>query len=215
MEYIKINDKKYDNLDNFKIPRTWWSRGYEYAFADEFIDKDVNVLDAGCGLVHPFKLYLKDKVKSIVAIDIDEAIKGAVDDVIEYRHQNIKDLTDKDKFDVIFCLGVLHHDKENLEANLKGLKNALATDGIIAITFDNTLDVEVFKKVVDKVGLEYHKEDKEKPKDALVGSPAKISIIKTILKVKEDKKHIKKTKVESKPKNKIEKTKTIRRKVEK
>jgi len=143
MQYIKTDDKKLEMLDNLKLPRTWWSRGYEYAFASSFINENANVLDAGCGLVHPFKLFLKDKVKSVVAIDKDEAIKNAVDDVIEYRHQDIKDLTDKDKFDVIFCLGVLHHDKENLEANLKGLKNALATDGIIAITFDNTLDARI------------------------------------------------------------------------
>jgi len=216
MEYIKNEDVKSFNLGDYKIPRTWWSRVYEYAFAKTFLSKDVNVLDAGCGLVHPFKLYAKDKVKSIVAIDKDEAIKNAKDDIIEYRHQDIKDLNEKNKYDVVFCLGVLHHDKENLQANLKALKDSLVDDGIIVITFDTTLDINKFKSVVDTLGLEYHKEDKEKPLNAICGTVAKVNVVKTVLRKKEEKpKPVKveerKTKVEKAPKKKVVTPKRIKK----
>lgn len=207
MKYFRVDDKKIDSLGNFKIPRTWWSRFYEYAFAIDYLDKDLEILDAGCGLNHPFKDFAKDKVKKIVAIDKDENLKLLKDDKIEFRYQNIADLDKKEQFDVVFCLGVLHHDKENLFDNLLGLRNAIKEDGLVIITFDTTLDIDKFKTLVEKVGFEHHLEDEKVPSNAIIGSPAKVNVIKTILKLKSEKIENRKTKVEKNPKNK-----TLRRK---
>lgn len=41
-----------------ELPEIWWSRMYEYAWASSFVNDDHVVLDAACGICHPFKFHL-------------------------------------------------------------------------------------------------------------------------------------------------------------
>ena len=58
--FIRQSDPQTSKLI-FKLPSTWWSRPYEYAWADKFVEPGDTVLDAACGIAHPFKFYLADK----------------------------------------------------------------------------------------------------------------------------------------------------------
>ena len=60
--FFNTNDKRMDTVV-FPLPSHWWSRFYEYAWAAEFCSENDVVLDAACGIPHPFKFYLAGKCK--------------------------------------------------------------------------------------------------------------------------------------------------------
>ncbi len=116
----------------FSLPDHWPSRPYEYCWASQFGKQDDTILDAACGVSHPFKFYMADKCKEVYAIDRDisilyreqlynaviedfgkEAIKKLENgnfERIKYYSGNINKLPFSDKtFDKIFCISVLEH----------------------------------------------------------------------------------------------------------
>lgn len=109
--FFKTDDERLDVLGNFKIPKEWWSRPYEYAFANKYLNKDHIILDAGCGIEHPFKWFAMDKVKTVLAVDKDERINEfSGDPNISYYNINMIDIPKYiDNVDAIFCLSVLEH----------------------------------------------------------------------------------------------------------
>lgn len=133
--YLDVKNKNFV----FNLAPTWWSRFYEYAWCENFVnDKDI-VLDAACGICHPLKFYLSDNCKEVYACDIDDRIKdkkAILKDITETYSGNPLDLvkekwfkdinfdlasltqlpyTDK-MFDKIFCVSVLEHlvDENNM-----------------------------------------------------------------------------------------------------
>lgn len=58
----------------FKLPKWWPSRPYEYSWAIKFADKNDVVLDAACGVNHPFKFKLIEICAEVHACDIDQRI---------------------------------------------------------------------------------------------------------------------------------------------
>jgi len=109
----------------------WWSRSYEYAWAGTFADTGT-VLDAACGIEHPFKFFLLDHAQKVHACDMEEGIlskdvirKGIRDtygetaaaslqgrylDEVHFHRASITKLPYEDgMFDRIFCISVLEH----------------------------------------------------------------------------------------------------------
>lgn len=116
----------------FKLPKHWYSRPYEYAWALNLVNPTDTVLDAACGISHPFKFYLAEKANLVFANDIDERIlskeaiihgvtddfgKDAIDRVkddwfkkIRFSNSSISSMPyDDASFDKIFCISVLEH----------------------------------------------------------------------------------------------------------
>ena len=129
--FILKGDPKSDEFI-FKLPRSWFSRPYEYAWASEFVDATDVVLDAACGIPHPLKFFLAEKTKEVYAVDLDRRIlskerivKSIIDDFgeesiknvkdywfqkIKFQNSSITDLPYEDRsFDKIFCISVLEH----------------------------------------------------------------------------------------------------------
>ncbi|HNT34383.1 MAG TPA: class I SAM-dependent methyltransferase [bacterium] len=116
----------------FDLPKSWWSRPYEYAWAASFAQESDTALDAACGICHPLKFHLSDTCRVVHACDLDErilspeAIKkdiisdfgdSALDtlptryfDKISYAQASILSLPYADEsFDKIYCISVLEH----------------------------------------------------------------------------------------------------------
>lgn len=144
------------------LPQTWWSRPYEYAWCAQFVREQEVVLDAACGISHPFKFYLGSRSLSEVhACDWDERIMSrdaifadAVHDFgeeaaerllqhsdwsrLHLAHANITSLPYEDNyFDTIFCISVLEHlsDQDQLTA-LQQFHRVLKPGGRLVLTFD-------------------------------------------------------------------------------
>lgn len=58
----------------YDLPRVWWSRAYEYAWAATFARPGDVVLDAACGVCHPLKFHLSDVCRCVLACDVDPRI---------------------------------------------------------------------------------------------------------------------------------------------
>ena len=130
----------------FDLPKSWWSRFYEYEWAKNFCRDDDVVLDAACGICHPLKFYLLDHCKEVHACDMDERIldkeyilleikevfgESASDNLprrylenINYKRTIINHLPYEDKkFNKIYCISVLEHleDKANQNPAILGI----------------------------------------------------------------------------------------------
>lgn len=151
-KFFTIDDKKIDKLGEYNIPREWWSRGYEYSFASKYLKEGEIILDAGCGIEHPFKWFAATKVKKVIAIDIDERLKTL-------QHQpNIKYLcidfsnisNEVEKVDVIFCISVLEHlTPEQQKETIKQFSKVLKEKGKLILTVDfPILKPEILKELV-------------------------------------------------------------------
>ncbi|MGO4496110.1 class I SAM-dependent methyltransferase [Paenibacillus sp. 2RAB27] len=158
----------------YRLPDHWWSRHYEYIWASHFVEKSDIVLDAACGLGHPFKYYLADKCKEVYACDMDERILDSNEIIKELEYyigkenidqinlpilsipkfavSDISNLPYEDaKFDVAFCISVMEH-IEDTEVQLRSLqefKRVLKDDGKLIITVDYPdVDVESFLSLI-------------------------------------------------------------------
>jgi ubiquinone/menaquinone biosynthesis C-methylase UbiE len=158
--FFSTSDKRMDKVI-FPLPAHWWSRFYEYAWAAEFCKETDVVLDAACGIAHPFKFYLADHCKAVHAIDIDSRINDYMkmaDEIQvvfgedarneflekelyanpEFKQASITELPYKNNmFDKVFCISVLEHlpDADKQKA-LKEFRRVLKSSGIIILTLD-------------------------------------------------------------------------------
>jgi len=152
--FFTTDDEKVDTFV-YLIPVEWWSRIYEYPWAGRFAEPDHVVLDAGCGIEHPFKIALAGVCKQVHACDIDQKIinepfiietikKRFCFDVTELNgniYYKICDLGKLDypdhSFDRVFCISVLEHcSTSRYLPILKEFKRVLKDDGLIVLTFD-------------------------------------------------------------------------------
>jgi SAM-dependent methyltransferase len=143
------------------LPATWWSRGHEYAWAQGFAEPDHVVLDAGCGISHPFKFWLASVCLRTYVCDIDERIVsdrdlmldvaldlGAVAagtlvelDLLPLILRARADLRDlpyaSESFDRVFCISTLStFDQPSLRQALAQMKRVLKPGGMAIVTFD-------------------------------------------------------------------------------
>ncbi|HZK53657.1 MAG TPA: methyltransferase domain-containing protein [Desulfosporosinus sp.] len=176
--FITFDDPQINKVI-LELPQNWWSRPYEYAWASSFVDKDYVVLDAACGICHPFKFYLCNLCQNVYACDLDERLlskKEIVKDMVivfgqealnfplEYLdkpHLSMQDITETSyneaMFDRIICISVLEHlTQEKVLKTLWEFKRLLKDEGLIVLTLDYPyLELETFNLMLKESGLTY------------------------------------------------------------
>lgn len=179
--FMVDTDARIDHLI-FDLPKSWWSRPYEYAWCASFAWDGAVVLDAACGISHPFKFFLGERCRLAYACDQDARINSTAEIVAEVRanigekaavqaaarirpggplhlaQANLAALPYEDAcFDLIYCISVLEHLSVNdcLQA-LKEFHRTLKPSGKLILTFDYpTVNLEILRRQMDEAGLEY------------------------------------------------------------
>jgi len=185
-KFIKTTDAKSQTIGKHKIPLEWWSRFYEYEWAKQFVVKNQNVLDAGCGIEHPFKYYLADMNCKVTAVDKDEAIKDLKYKNTTFIQTELKKLSSElpvNSFDTIFCISVLEHTKNGLKSILDGFNAILKDNGKIIITFDYPLMIpEEFYNILLQTNLRFDNQfNFETSKEDLIGYYQNFRIFTAVL----------------------------------
>lgn len=176
--FIRFDDPRLNKI-LLDLPENWWSRPYEYAWGSSLVNKDDVVLDAACGICHPFKYYLCNFCRQVYACDLDQRILSnqeiladminvfgwqALDFPLQYlempvlSQQDIASTSFHDEmFDRIICISVLEHLQEDdlLKAFLE-FKRILKKNGLIIATIDYPyLTFDIFNRVLAESGLAY------------------------------------------------------------
>lgn len=156
---------KFDRFEDEEITRI----GQEYfdVLDDAAIGNETRVLDAGCGSGR-WSRYLAHKVHSIEAIDPSDAVVPAVHQLkhlgnVRVTKASIDTIPFSDEsFDLIVCLGVLHHIPDTFRA-LTSLTKKLKKEGILILYLYYDLDnrgrayrilfnvVDYFRRVISQM----------------------------------------------------------------
>jgi SAM-dependent methyltransferase len=175
----------HSNFFFFPLPDSWWSRHYEYLWAYQWAYG--TVLDAACGISHPFKFALAsspdlqvhacdlhgmthEEILYEVAVDTKTSIDPQLLHRIQLATCSIDNLPyESEKFDTIFCLSVLEHLSE--EVQLKSLEEfyrTLKPQGKLILTCDYP-DVKpaVLIQKAEQVGFSIGAHDYDIPHDAI------------------------------------------------
>lgn len=179
-QFIRISDPRVSSVAKIPIKENWWSRPHEYAWASQFVGKDLVVLDAACGISHPFKWYLSESCKETWACDIDPRITSGLlilqetlDDLgqeaykvlsesphyFDHVHLIRASITQlpvgMPLFDRIFCISSLEHlcSRDQRKA-LAEFARFLAPNGLVVITVDYpSIALEWLLETAQSVGL--------------------------------------------------------------
>jgi ubiquinone/menaquinone biosynthesis C-methylase UbiE len=174
---VNTDERKSECL--LKIPRDWWSRFYEYAWASNFIEENDVCLDAACGVPHPFKFYLASKCNDVYACDIDNDIldknklllrvseyfdeedvkkAGQYIDKIRFSCSNLINLPyEENKFDKIYCISSLEHIPiDDIRNVINELFRVLKKDGLIILTVDYpTINIDFLVNCLSTTGFKF------------------------------------------------------------
>jgi ubiquinone/menaquinone biosynthesis C-methylase UbiE len=187
-------DAKVLKMAGISLHPEWWSRPFEYAWAGQFAKAGDTVLDAACGICHPFKFDLAGLCKVVHAVDIDERISDRVKmaseikealgeaaekafwsnklyDSVKFKQASIKKLPHKNSmFNTIFCISVLEHfEPADRERALKEFYRTLKSGGRLILTLDHpTADPQEMAEMVTACGFSFAGEvDFTIPEDAV------------------------------------------------
>lgn len=160
--FILKTDDKVESVMDIPLRESWWSRPSEYAWAAKFAKEDAIVLDAACGVSHPFKWYLGENCKETWACDLDPRINkketiiqetyddlgGIAYEVLASNPQlidqvriinaSITSLPESlPQFDRIFCISTLEHlTKAECKKALAEFERFLHPHGLVILTVD-------------------------------------------------------------------------------
>jgi ubiquinone/menaquinone biosynthesis C-methylase UbiE len=186
------SDEQIDTI-LWKLPFDWWSRFYEYQWASKFVNKDDVVLDAACGVCHPFKFYLTDQCQAVYACDLDPRvldpaailhditaffgaeIATSMDrsyfDKVHLVQANLMELPYEDnQFDKVFCISVLEHmDEKSMFQAFIEFTRVLKNDGLLILTFDYPdIQFPILKRALFQADLKFYSDVSfDLPSDAL------------------------------------------------
>lgn len=219
-KFLTTDDKEFKS-DLIPDDKNWWSKTREYKFAMDNLKKGDLILDAGCGIEHPFKTISQTKASKVICLDKDKRILDFEDtENIEYNFFDLADIYnieknklifDKEIFDKIFCLSVLEEIKPQSKILdlLNFFKRILKEDGYIIITANHPLLVtDHFVNYVNASELIFSSEaDYEIPKNVLHGPYNGLKCYTAVLE-KNSKKSIKRRKrIQGEKLNPVEETK--------
>ena len=209
--FILKSDPSFNTVFETPLPATWWSRPHEYAWAAQFARSDHTVLDAACGVSHPFKWLLGSICRETWACDIDPRIDSMPrilqeirDDLGEAAFQialSHASVLQKVKllrasidclpaalpcFDCIVCISTFEHMlRKAQQETLKNFARHLKPDGRVIITVD-------YPVVTPHLLLEMAREEnlvpagsvemEKPPKDALYSPELSLYIYRCCLK---------------------------------
>jgi ubiquinone/menaquinone biosynthesis C-methylase UbiE len=173
--YVLESDRRVEEFV-IPLPPVWWSRPYEYAWAAEFAEREHCVLDAACGISHPFKFFLARACKEVHACDLDARImdtsailKDVADDSGPHDvSSELKKMTrvraditklpySDETFDRVFCISTVEHlTDEDAGRALSEFRRVLKRGGLAVITFDvPSKSVSTFVSLVKQSGLSW------------------------------------------------------------
>ena len=191
----------------FPLPATWWSRGHEYEWAQQFAGPEHVVLDAACGISHPLKFALAQRCREVHACDLDARIddpaailadiqndfgEGAARQFapasLQRLHRRRCSITatpyGDGQFDRVFCISVLEHlPPADRAAALREFARLLRGDGLLVLTMDHPLvDLAEFVRDVAAAGLRFQGELRPWiPPDALWSSAYNLRCFRALL----------------------------------
>lgn len=137
--FIKKSDPYATDIMGYQLPATWWSRPYEYVWALCFAREGETVVDAGCGLEHPFKWMLAKNGCKVIAIDNDERVLQCPEfPGVEYMWANLGKIPlPSGSVDKVFCISVMEHiPREERGRVYIELSRILKPDGLLILTMD-------------------------------------------------------------------------------
>lgn len=206
------SDEKTDTT-LLKLPYDWWSRFYEYPWASKFVNKDDIVLDAACGVCHPFKFYLTDHCKEVYACDLDPRVlsqDAILQDIaaffgqdtanqmdtsyfqeVNLQQANLSNLPYHNKqFDKVFCISVLEHmDQESMLQAFQEFNRVLKDNGLLILTFDYPdIQFPLLNRAITEAGLKFYEDvSYELPSDVLYSRfhPPTLYCFRAVLKKKD------------------------------
>lgn len=146
-DFIKRTDKRLDSVANYRLPETWWSRAWEYAWALDYAAPAQIVADLGCGWHYrPFKDALAEICGTVYAVDAHPGVLDLHGERPFPDNMNVivGDMTTVQlpPLDRIFCISVLEDLGENTLAALRHFEELLAPGGLIVLTFDSQYDMD-------------------------------------------------------------------------
>lgn len=138
------------------------------------------LLDAACGISHPFKFALAEVSREVHACDIDPRITSRsqiLEDIardfgldaaqrqasdwqhrLHLAHANLADLPyDREKFDRVFCISVLEHmTPEDQSAAIGEFYRTLKPGGLLVLTFDYpAVHLENIQQTLQQAGFTF------------------------------------------------------------
>lgn len=188
--FFTEKDKKLKKMDKFVVPDNWLFRHYEYKWASDFLNKNDTILDAACGIEHPFKYYASSRVNKVYACDIDLRLKSLKNtDTLEFKNIDLVDLNkhfEEKYFDKIFCISVLEHvlPKADILKILINFRKLLKDDGLIILTIDHPfLITDNFISYVNQANLQFAgKKDFKIPQNVVKGTYMGLRCYRAVLK---------------------------------
>lgn len=125
---------KYHQIDkNYEKQFQGWISPFEPK-----IFENKKVLDAGCGMARNSYWALRYGTKELVAFDCDQqSVEAAKRNLAHFNNakilfKSVYDIDWQDKFDVAFCIGVIHH-LENPDLAIRNLIRAVKPGGLVLI----------------------------------------------------------------------------------
>ena len=143
--YFKVTDPAIIELAGYLLPKDWWSRPWEYAWAIRLAKPGQIVADMGCGWMYqPFKDALSQVCRHVYAVDADSRLlKQMHPDNMSFSIANftmpISDIEDS-SLDAIFCISVLEDLGDMATPALQEFSRCIKDDGFVALTFDMPYD---------------------------------------------------------------------------